>query len=109
MKKLIITLALITTMVFPVLAADLTLHWDTSAGATGYKLSSSTDLGVTWSVPRDAGNAQTFVWTGAPDTGLVLFRVSAYNAQGEAIRTEAGAWYRGDWELPTAAKGLGMK
>jgi hypothetical protein len=109
MKKLIITLALIAAMASTVSAADLTLYWDAAPGATGYKLYASTDLGVTWSAPRDAGNVQTFIWTGAPSTGLVLFRIGAYNAQGEMIRTEAGAWYRGDWELPALAKGLGVK
>ena len=91
------------------LAADVTLYWDASTGATGYKLYASTDLGATWSAPHDVGNVQTYVWPNVSDTVLTLFRVGAYNTQGELIRTEAGAWYNGSWNLPAAAHGLGIK
>lgn len=90
-------------------AFDAPLAWDASPGATGYKVYASTDVGVTWSAARDAGNKTTFLWLGASDTALTLFRVSSYNAQGEAIRTEAGAWCNPAWVVPTAAKGLGVK
>lgn len=107
MKKLLIALAF---TLYPALAfgADVTLQWDASVGATGYKLQMSTDSGATWSAEKDT-TATTYVWTGAPDTGLVLFRVAAYNATGKAIRTEAGVWYRGDWIVPNKPQGVGVK
>jgi hypothetical protein len=110
MLKRILLIIVVCLMVAytPVWAFDVPLAWDASVGVTGYKVYASTDLGITWSASRDAGNKTTFVWLGASDTGLTLFRVSSYNAQGEAIRTEAGAWYNGSWVLPIAAKGLGI-
>lgn len=90
-------------------AADVIFTWDASVGAEGYKVYISTDLGVTWAEERDAGAQTTFTWTGAPDSGLLLFRASAYNAQGEAIRTESGAWFNGDWKPPEQASSLGIQ
>lgn len=90
-------------------AADLTLRWDASADATGYKIYQSTDSGATWDAGTDVGNVTEYTITGVPDSGLVLFRVAAYNSQGEAVRLEAGAWYNGDWKPPKAAGGLGIQ
>jgi hypothetical protein len=103
---IVLGLLLITTA--SVSAYDAPLAWDAATGVTGYKVYASTDVGLTWSAPRDAGNKTTFTWLGASDTGLTLFRVSSYNAQGEAIRTEAGAWCNPAWVVPIAAKGLGI-
>ena len=41
-------------------AADIKTAWDASAGATGYKVQISTDMGATWSEPRDAGKQHYF-------------------------------------------------
>lgn len=90
-------------------AADNNLAWDAVAGATGYKLQISTDGGATWGATRDAGANTTFTWTGTPDTGLILWRVAAYNATGESWQTKQGAWYCGTWTLPPQATGLGVK
>lgn len=90
-------------------AADNNLAWDAVTGATGYKLQISIDGGVTWGEIRDVGNVTTFTWTGTPDTGLILWRVAAYNATGESWQTKQGAWYCGTWTLPPQATGLGVK
>lgn len=107
MRLLII--ALCVFLAAPAIAADLNLAWDASTGATGYKVQISTDQGATWGEARDTGNATTFTWTGAPDTGLTLFRVSAYNGQGETINYTKGAWHNGSWTVPAAATALGLK
>jgi hypothetical protein len=109
MRRTLLILAIILCLGTPSLAADLYLAWDPSDGATGYTVQLSTDLGATWSETRDTGNSVTFTWTGAPDTGLVLLRASAYNAQGEATNYKKGAWYRGDWGAPSPASSLGLK
>lgn len=74
-------------------AADVPLKWDPAQGATGYKIYLSQDQGVTWSTPLDVGNVTAFTYTGAPEDKLLLFRSSAYNEGGEAVRTWSGAWY----------------
>lgn len=107
--KIILSVLFVLLLVSPVVGADVNLAWDAAPGATGYKVYASTDLGITWSIARDAGNKLFYLWLGATDTGLTLFRVSAYNSQGESLRTESGAWYNGSWVLPTASKGLGIK
>jgi hypothetical protein len=74
-------------------AADVSLKWDPSEGATGYKVQKSLDLGVTWSTGIDVGSVTTFVFKNVEENVLVLFRASAYNAAGESIRTWSGAWF----------------
>jgi len=89
-------------------AADIPLAWDSVTGADSYIVEMSTDQGQTWSESRNATNA-SLIWTDAPDTGLLLFRVSAVNEQGQATRTESGAWYCGDWDLPDEPAGMGVQ
>ena len=108
MKKLLLILVLVLFPVF-CFAADVTLEWDIAEGATSYKIQMSTDLGLTWAEERDAGSETTFVWTGAPDTGLLLFRAVASNAVGETARTWSGAFYNGDWRLPDSPGGTGIE
>lgn len=107
MKTLIIVLILLVAA--SAMAADVSIAWDTAQGATGYKLQMSTDTGATWSAGVDVGNVLTYTLLGVPDTGLVLFRVLAYNVQDEAITTWAGAWYNNDWKPPGYAGGLGVQ
>ena len=90
-------------------AADIPIAWDAAGGATGYKIQMSTDNGVTWSAGVDVANVLTYTLLGVPDSGLVLFRVLAYNSVGEAVNMWAGAWYNGDWKPPAVAGGLGIK
>jgi hypothetical protein len=77
----------------PANAVDVTLHWDPSTGATGYKIQKSIDQGVTWLPAIDVANVQTFTYLNVEENILVFFRVSAYNLAGESIRTWSGAWY----------------
>ena len=103
---LILFVQLLSTTIF---AADVILQWDPVADATGYKLYQSVDLGVIWDVGVDVANVTTFVAQGVPDTGIVMFRVSAYNANGEAVRYSAGVFYCGDCNPPVSPSGLGMQ
>lgn len=95
-------------------AADVDLRWDKTDGATGYEIQMSADLGNTWSQPRtvtpvDPNSVEvSFTWTGAPDTGLVLFRATAVNACCKTTRTTAGAWYNGSWTPPGEPIGMGI-
>lgn len=91
------------------LSADIHVGWDPVAEATGYKLYKSTDLGVTWDAGMDVGNVTEFTVTGVPDAGVVLFRVSAYNGNGEAVRYDAGVFHCGDCIPPGLAGSLGIQ
>ena len=105
---------LVALLVLPLLAqaASPTLSWDPNPAeqaVTAYSVQMSTDLGKSWGAEIPAGPATTITLTNVPDTGLVLFRVNAVNAQGKVPRTDAGAWYCGDWRVPTPASGTGLK
>lgn len=65
-------------------SADTTIDWDATAGATGYKVALSYDLGVTWTTPIDMKMVKPFTITGVPEDKLVLFKIAAYNANSEA-------------------------
>ena len=80
-------------------AAEITLHWDASENATGYKIYISLDCGQSWDDGLDVGNVTTYK-INVPDHQLVLLRASAYNNFGESIRTDAGVFYNSDWKRP---------
>ena len=107
LKTLLLAAVLILTASL-CLAADVALKWDASSGATGYKIQKSLDLGVTWLPAVDVGNVLTFTYTNVEENVLVLFRASAYNANGEAIRTWSGAWFDQRKKPVSAASGLGI-
>jgi len=108
MKKLLLAIVAFFFMCGMAFAADITLKWEVSTDATGYKIYKSLDLGVTWDAGLDVGNVTTHIYTGVEETGLVLFRVSAYNASGETISTWSGCWYNKIWQPPLSAQGLGV-
>ena len=86
------------------------MSWDASDGATGYKIYHSSDMGTTWDAGTDVGNVTTCVMPNVPDSGLQLYRASAYNANGEATRLNAGVWYWGDAPgPPPQPTGIGIK
>jgi hypothetical protein len=93
MFKMVLLMVLIISVSSICSAADVALKWDPSLGATGYKIQKSLDLGVTWLAPIDVGNVTLYLYTGVEEGALILFRVSAYNAAGEGIRTWSGAWF----------------
>jgi len=109
MSKLVFFTVLCMFFTSSAFAAEVTLVWDPSEGAIGYKIQKSIDLGATWSTPIDVGNVTMYKFTGVEENTLVLFRVSAYNQIGEAIRTEAGAWYDHRKKPPIQPLGLGVK
>ena len=106
MKKVGIILGILTLFCTPAMAADVELIWESAALATGYKVYQSTDAGSTWDAGTDVGNVTTYELVGVPDSGLVLFRISAYNSYGETITSWQGGWYCGDWMPPQASIGL---
>ena len=104
--KIVIVLAILLMTTFSN-AADLTLKWEASSGATGYRIYMSIDLGVTWLAPKDVGNVLTYIYLTVPDTTLVLFRLGAYNAAGEQLTSDRGCWYDGRKSLPKMALHFG--
>jgi len=90
-------------------AADKTMSWDAASGADGYKIYKSEDLGVTWDTGLDVGNVTTYVYTGIIETGMVIFRISAYNLQAEIFRYQDGLWYNGTFTPPDLPKGFGVE
>lgn len=109
MKKILSIIIIMFFVLFASIAysADVTLTWDASDGAIGYKVYISVDNGVTWTEARDVENILICTLTNVPDKGLLLFKVSAYNANGEAVRDWSGAWFNGDWKLDSAG-GVGI-
>ena len=108
MRKLLMTIACVL-LVSTASAADIHLKWDPSTGATGYKLYMSTDNGQTWDAGSDVGNVTEVAAFTVPDDQLVLIRVSAYNAQGESIRYDAGVFYNSSWKVPSQPSGAGIE
>jgi hypothetical protein len=107
MKKL---LAIVIMLSLPAMAlsADLTLSWDAMENASGYTVERSIDSGATWEKVADV-TANSVALSAQPDSGLALYRVGAYNGQGEVTRTYSGAWYNGDWLLPGMTSGVGVE
>jgi len=108
MKRLLIAVLMVFLWAGAVMAADVTLKWEASSDATGYMIYKSLDTGATWDAGVDVGNVTEYSYTGVEETGLVMFRVSAYNAFGEAISFWSGAWYNKLWMPPLSAQGLGV-
>lgn len=107
MKKLFVLIALLIAV--PCFAADITVKWDGAQGATGYKLYQSTDGGTTWTLVADVGNVLQRAVTGVAEDRMVFYRVGAYNATGETIRYEAGAWYDFRKKPPGNPSGAGIQ
>lgn len=105
-----ISLIVILLLACPLSAfgADVTLNCDTVSTATGYKIQMSIDKGTTWQAEQDTPT-MPYIFKNVPDTGLVLFRIAAYNAQSKTYRYEAGAWYCGDWKPILQPTGVGIK
>jgi len=90
-------------------AATITIEWAPGVGATAYDIEQSIDNGATWKVAKSVMTASVCTTTKCsttyipPATGLVLFRIVSYNAQGKSIRTHAGFWYCEQCILPGTA------
>jgi len=109
MKKIIVVFCIVF-LVLPsfIFAADVHLRWDASKRATGYKIYRSEDGGNTWSAGTDVGNVLEATLIGEPENKLVLYKVGAYNANGEAIPHWRGAWYDGRKKPPGLTTGVGI-
>jgi hypothetical protein len=106
---LLILFALLLATSLAAQAKDLHMAWDPSTNATGYQIQISTNLGQTWGEIRDGNGTRTdYWWLGAPETGMLLFRVGAKGAGQESWNMTAGAWYNGSWDL-SSPKGTGIK
>ena len=110
MKKLLfLAIIFFLLIAVPAFAADVTLSWDASQGATSYKIYLSSDNGATWDAGTDVGNVTTFVYPGVAETGLILFKISSVNSTGESISHWRGAWFDYTRQPPDYAPGLGVQ
>lgn len=102
-EKLLILL-FVAVFADAVFAADVPLRWSPVAGASGYAIERSVDVGVTWegrqaaptTVTDDADGGQSvhYVYQDCPEDSFVAFRVMSLSASGgEYIREWSGAWY----------------
>jgi hypothetical protein len=103
--KFLIAFLLLTTSAF---SADVRLDWDAATGATGYNISMSTDLGVTWQTPVDAGMTKPFTYPSVPEDKMIIFKIAAYNTVTTEWNNYAGAWYDHRLKL-SAPVGAGIK
>ena len=109
MRKLILACIFVLLLCVNAQAADITLKWDASQGATGYRIYRSVDMGATWTMVQEVGAVTEFALTGQPDA-LTLYRVGAFNSLGDAIRYDAGAWSWAQAPKPPApATGTGIQ
>ncbi len=93
MKRFLLVLAMVLLISSISFAPDVSSKWDAVTDATGYKIYKSEDMGATWATPVDVGNVTTYIYLAVIETKMVHFRVSAYNANGETVRSWSGAWY----------------
>ena len=90
--------------------ADFTLKWDTSAGAVGYRIYRSEDGGANWTeLPRADYATTEETLSGEVEDKMIIYRVSAYNGQGDAINYNSGAWFNGLWSPPATPMGVGIE
>lgn len=114
MKKQIFTTIVVCLCVLALVgfsrAAEITVGWDANpeSDVVGYRVYQSTDIGLSWTLVADV-NATTTTLSNVPDSGLILFRVSAYDGQSEAIRYDAGAWFNSDWQPLSSPKSSGIE
>lgn len=88
----------------PALSWTQTYSWSVVATATSYKVEKSVDNGVTWVVAGTPATP-TFAYTGT-ETGLVLFRISACNANACTLRPTDGLWHNDGAQFPLAPTNL---
>jgi len=108
MKKVLLAMVAFFFMCGMAMAVDVNLKWAAAPNSTGYKIYKSLDNGATWDAGIDVGLVTEHIYLGVEETGLVLFRVGAYNAAGEAISYWSGAFYNYLWMPPLTARGLGV-
>lgn len=109
MKKIVLFLvSLVFFIATACFAGSVTIKWDASQEATGYKVYASYDLGTTWDDGTDVGNVTEYVYE-VPDEGWVMFMISAYNESGEVRRMDSGVWVNKALVLPFPPQGVGVE
>ena len=91
----------------PAWAWTATYSWAPVTGATFYKIEKTVDQGAAWTLAASP-TAPTYTYTGT-EPGLVLFRISACNANGCTVRSADGLWHNEAWQPPLAATNLGVQ
>lgn len=105
MKACLIGLVLALIIITPAFGVDVELKWDPVSGATGYKVYRSIDNGTNCTVVTTEGvTGTTAKLPGQPEDRMILFRVSAYDSNSEAVRYWSGACYNHRLK-PVAAPG----
>ena len=95
MKKILAVLLMVLLFTVPVLAADVTLEWDASQGATGYKLHYGQETG-SYAKAVDVKNVTTYTVSGLSAGGW-FFAATAYNDYGESdYSNEANTGFKPD-------------
>lgn len=78
--------------------------WTPSPGATGYKVETTADNGVTWTL---AGQPTTPTFTLVSTVpGLLLVRVTACSGNGCNTRAWSGFWHNETWNVPTTVTNM---
>ena len=120
MKKTLLVLSFLLLISHQVFSAEINVECKAVAGADGYKIEISSDLGATW-VEVTGLTWTTHIWTSViegtqevvrtsltvPDNVLVLARVASYNSVGEAWRLESGVFFNSSWKPLLSPKGFG--
>ena len=110
MRRILTTAILLAGLLgvaLPAWAWTATYSWSPATGATSYKVEKTVDQGATWTLVASP-TTPTYAYTGT-ETGLVLFRVSACNANGCTVRSADGLWHNEAWQPPSAATNLGVQ
>ena len=107
MKKVIVIILVILAVSTVSLAGEIKINWNSEGQADGYKVYQTLDSGNTWHEILDTNSTNATLTM--PEHGLVLLRISAYNQNGETIRTSSGIWYNADWIPPEKPKNVGVK
>jgi hypothetical protein len=92
-KKIALFLCLILIVPVSASAVDIWFDWTPVIGATGYLMTTSTDLGVTWSTPVDMKLVKPYKFVGAPEDKLVFFKLGVYKGTDIVWNNWAGCWY----------------
>ena len=112
--KTLLTVLFILCISVSASADDVFLRWDPSEGATGYKVYKfemplCSEDQTTWDTGIDVGNVTEYVYSGVPNSGLILFRIGAYNNSSESVMRWSGAWYNGDEKPIDVPYGAGVQ
>jgi hypothetical protein len=111
MRRIVIALAMVVAFAASADAWTKTFTCGGSPSATGFKLDSSVDGGVTWAEatnPAARPAACSFAVTSAV-TGTVLLRWSACNAATCSTLTTDGAWHQESAALPLPPTSVGSQ